>query len=232
LEDAARALDRAVAACEAHGDLLHLASAVNNRALLTGCLGDKPGMIKDFERVIALGRHLGQDAIQIAGHYNLGEYLYLWGDVDAAMPHAEHALQLEMLRTSNSPRMEIELLPARLALYREDLAGAGKIVALIRARKRAARPAPAIDVLCSTVEYASGDVNETAWDLLEELSTRFSIGQERIEVIETRALSALRRGLVDEARGHFVRAIDAGRRIPNVMRERLERGMGALSISY
>lgn len=228
LEDAARALDRAVAACEAHGDLLHLASAVNNRALLAGCLGDKPGMVKDFERVIALGRHLGQDAIQIAGHHNLGEYLYLWGDLEAAWPHAERALQLEMIRTSNSPRMEIELLPARLALHRGDLATARDVVAFIRARKRASEPAPAIDVLCTMAEYASGDVNDAAWEALEARSAQFSIGQERIEVIEARAVSALRRGFVDEARRHIVRAIETARSIPNVMHERLERWMRAL----
>jgi len=229
LEDAARALDRAVATCEAHGDLLHLASAVNNRALLAGCLGDKPSMVKDFERVIALGRHLGQDAIQIAGHYNLGECLYLWGDVEVAEPHVERALQLELLRTSNSPRMEIELLPARLALHRGDLVRARDIVAFIRARKCAAMPAPAIDVLCTAVEYACGDVNEAEWEALDARSAQFSIGQERIEVIEARAVSALRRGLLDDARRHFNRALDAARSIPNVMRERLERWMGALS---
>lgn len=228
LKDAARALDRAVAACEAHGDLLHLASAVNNRALLAGCLGDKPSMVKDFERVIALGRHLGQDAIQIAGHYNLGEYLYLWGNIEAALPHANRALQLEMLRTSNAPRMEIELLPARLALHRGDLAAARDVVAFIRARKRASEPAPAIDVLCTMVEYASGDVDAAAWDALEARSAQFSIGQERIEVIEARAVSALRRGFVDEARRHIVRAIETARTIPNVMHERLERWMCAL----
>lgn len=222
LEDAARALDRAVATCEAHGDLLHLASAVNNRALLAGCLGDKPGMVRDFERVIALGRHLGQDAIQIAGHYNLGEYLYLWGDIETATPHVERALQLENVRTSNAPRMEMELLPARLALYSGDIARAGEIVAVIRARKRTAISAPSIDVICTAIEYATRDVDEAAWDALDARSARFSIGQERIEVIEVRAISALRRGRVDEAQQHFLRALDAARNIPNVMRERLE----------
>jgi len=229
LEDAARALDGAVGLCEAHGDLLHLASAVNNRAMLSACLGDKPKMMSDLERVITLGRHLGQDAIQIAGHYNMGEYLYLWGDIDIAMPHAERALQLEMLRTANSPRVELELLPARLALHRGALATARDVVASIRARKRTATPAPAIDVLCTMVEYASREVNDAAWEALEARSAQFSIGQERIEVIEARAVSALRHGRYDESRHHFVRAIDAAHAIPNVMRERLQRWMVELA---
>lgn len=223
LEDAARALDRAVALCETHGDLLHLASAVNNRALLNACLGNKPTMVKDLERVISLGRQLGQDAIQIGGHYNLGEYLYLWGDIDAATPHAQHALQLESSRTGNSPRVEVELLPARLLLHHGDLAAARDIVAHIRTRKRTAMPAPAIDVLCTMVEYACTSANDAAWDALEAQSTQFSIGQERIEVIEARAVAALRNGRPEEARKHFIRAIDASHAIPNVMRERLER---------
>lgn len=230
LEDAARALDRAIATCEAHGDLLHLASAVNNRAHLAAFLGDKPGMIKDFDRVIELGRHLGQDAIQIAGHYNMAEFLYLWGDIEEATPHAERALQLELQRTSNAPRMEVELLSARMALHRGDLAHAGKIVAFIRERKRATMPSPAVDVLCTAVEYACGDVHDAAWEALDKRSAQFSIGQERIEVLEARAVSALRRGLADDARQHFVRALDAARSIPNVMRERLDDWMCALSV--
>ncbi len=185
-------------------------------------LGDKQSMVQDLERVISLGRQLGQDAIQIVGHYNIGEYLYLWGDLDAAAPHAQRALQLESSRTGNVPRTELELLPARLALHRGDLAAARDIIASIRTRKRTVMPAPAIDVLCTMVEYASTSVDDAAWETLEAQSAQFSIGQERIEVIEARAVAALRSGRPNEARQHFKRAIETSHTIPNVMRERLD----------
>ncbi len=234
LKDATCALDRAVAFCETHGDLLHLASAVNNRALLASCLGDKQNMVNDFERVIFLGRQLGQDAIQIAGHYNLGECLYWWGEVDAAMPHVARALQLESWRTANLPRMEIELLPARLALHCGNLIAAHEMVVDARARKRKAPSSPAVDVLCTMVELASIGANEdanedeAAWEELEARSVQFSIGQERIEVIEARAVAALRSGRLDDARRHFVRAFETARTIPNAMQPRLERWMAEL----
>jgi eukaryotic-like serine/threonine-protein kinase len=145
------------------------------------------------------------------------------------MPHAERALDLELPRTANSPRMEIELLPARIALHRGNLLLARDIVAGIRARKREAMPAPAVDVLCTMVEYACASANQGAWEALEARSAHFSIGQERIEVIEARAVEALRSGRMAEARGHFVRAIDTAQTIPNAMGERLAHWMTALS---
>jgi eukaryotic-like serine/threonine-protein kinase len=143
------------------------------------------------------------------------------------MPHALRALQLESSRTGNSPRMEIELLPARLALHSGDLVAARGVLDGIRRRRRTGMPAPAIDVLCTMVEYACSCMHDAAWESLEAQSAQFSIGQERIEVIEARAVAALRNGRPDEARQHFIRAIDVSRTIPNVMRERLERWLAA-----
>ena len=40
LDDAKRALDRTIALAEAHGDRLHLAGAINHRAMLRAILGD------------------------------------------------------------------------------------------------------------------------------------------------------------------------------------------------
>ena len=63
LDDARRALDRAIALCEAHGDRLHLGAALNNRALLWGYLGDKARMVADMERaLVARARARAGDA--------------------------------------------------------------------------------------------------------------------------------------------------------------------------
>lgn len=221
--------DRAIALCTAHGDTLHLVSAVNNRALLRACLGDKEGMVADLERVIALGRELGQGFLEFAGHFNLGEYLYLMDDLSLAEPHVERAVAIERRRLGDAGRPVAALLSARLQLYRGDEAEAREAVQRIRARQADARQerqpdalmVPAEDVLCSMIELATRAASAEEWAELELRSARFSVGQEHLEVLEMRAISALRRGRATEAKEQLDKAIAAAFRIPNVMRKRL-----------
>jgi serine/threonine protein kinase/tetratricopeptide (TPR) repeat protein len=223
LAEAKAALDRAIASCEAHGDSLHLAGAINSRALLSACLGDKPRMMADLDRVIALGRELGQDWLELIGHYNFAESLYLWDDLEGALPHVEQALSISVRRAAGAPLLAVELLDARMRLYRGDRDGAREIVQRIRARSGGALPVPSEDVLCTMVELSIEEAGEAAWEALEERSAQFSIGQERIEVIEARALAALRQGRVDEGLHQLGRALGMAVSIPNVMRPRLLR---------
>ncbi|WP_170319356.1 serine/threonine-protein kinase [Polyangium spumosum] len=223
LAEAERAIARAIDLCESHGDDLHLASVVNARALLAALVGDKARMVADFERVAWLGRELGQDWLEILAHHNLGEYLYLWDDLDAAEPHAARALALEVRHTGGAPRPVIALLDGRLRHFRGDLVGAREAAARIREQAGPALPVPAEDVLCVMLELATSDADDAAWDALEARSREFSMGQERLEVTEARGLSALRRGCPAEARRHFERALEIGRALPNVMAPRIER---------
>ena len=223
LTEAGRAIERAVALCESHGDDLHLASVINARALLAALVGDKPRMVSDFEQVAWLGRELGQDWLEILAHHNLGEYLYLWDDLDAAEPHAARALALEVRHTGGAPRPVIALLDGRLRHFRGDLQGAREAAARIRVQAGPSLPVPAEDVLCVMLELATSDADDAAWEALEARSREFSMGQERLEVTEARGLSALRRGRTAEARRHFERALEIGRTLPNVMTARLER---------
>ncbi|MDI1477661.1 serine/threonine-protein kinase [Polyangium sp. y55x31] len=223
LAEAERAIERAIELCESHGDDLHLASVINARAFLAALVGDKARMVADFERVAWLGRELGQDWLEIAAHHNLGEYLYLWDDLDAAEPHAARALALEVRHTGGAPRPVIALLDGRLRHFRGDLQGAREAAARIREQAGPTLPVPAEDVLCVMLELATSDADDAAWDALEARSREFSVGQERLEVAEARGLSALRRGRTAEARRHFERALEIGKTLPNVMAPRIER---------
>jgi hypothetical protein len=81
------------------------------------------------------------------------------------------------------------------------------------------------------IDLATRDADEAEWALLERQSAVFSVGQEHIEVLEARALAELRRGNVTAARAQLLRAIEAAARIPNVMGDRLRRGLAATSSS-
>ncbi|WP_437586028.1 serine/threonine protein kinase [Sorangium sp. So ce1000] len=234
LDEAGAALDRTIRMCESRGDLLHLGPAINNRALLRAHLGDNEGMILDMCRVLAISRELGVGAMELVGEFNLGESLYLMGNLEMAAPHVERAVALERQRRGEETRPVVQLLLARLLLYRGDETKAREIIEAIRAQQAKAiaegregmEMAPAEEVQWSMIDLATRDASDEAWDELEERSARFFVGQEQIEVIEARARARLRRGRHAEGQAALERAMEAAGRIPNVMRERLERQRG------
>ncbi|AUX45113.1 protein kinase [Sorangium cellulosum] len=231
LDEAGAVLERAIRMCEARGDLLHLGSAINSRALLRACLGDHEGMILDICRLLALSRELGLGAMELVGEFNLGEHFYLTGNLDIAMPHVERAMSLERQQRGEEVRPVVQLLLARLVLYGGDEARAREIIEAIRSQQAKAAAegrggmemSLAEEVQWSMIDLATRDAGDDAWDELEARSARFSVGQEQIEVLEARALARARRGRHAEAQAALARAIEAAGRIPNVMRERLER---------
>jgi tetratricopeptide (TPR) repeat protein len=231
IEDARRAIDRTVDLCEQHGDMLHLVGAINNRALFRAYLGDREGMHADFMRVLSLARELGHRTPELFAHYNLAEYLMLMDDVDAAEPHAQRALAIEERRAGGAGRPVVVLLAARIALYRGDEAVARRILSGIHAHQIDARSAnrldtllaPSEDVLAAMVDLATRDASAVEWAELEARSARFSVGQEQIEVLEGRALAALRRGALADARAQLEKALAVATHIPNIMGARLRR---------
>ena len=235
LDDAARVIDEAVALAQAHQDRVHLFAAVNIRAMLRACLGDKAGMVAGFSHALALARELGQPMLEIVCHYNLGEFNFWMDDLDAAEPHVSKAIQLERARVGADARAEVTLLDARVRLYRGDAAAARALAIGLRHASDTAKAegrrdplqVPSEDVLCAMIDLATRDADDAEWDALEQRSILFSVGQEHLEVLEARALAALRRGAVAAARTQILRAIEAAARIPNGMRDRLRRALDA-----
>ncbi|WP_437938112.1 protein kinase domain-containing protein [Sorangium sp. So ce341] len=233
LDEAGAVLERAIRMCEERGDLLHLGPAINARALLRACLGDSAGMILDFCRLLTISRELGLGTVELVSEFNLGEYLYLMGNLEMAVPHVERAVSLERQRRGEEMRPVVQLLQARLLLYQGEEGKAREIIASIRAQQAKDAAAggehtamtPAEEVLWSMIDLATRAASDEEWDELEQRSARH-LGQEQIEVIEARARARSRRGLDEQAKAALERAIEAAGRIPNVMRERLERQRG------
>ncbi|MFT3772033.1 MAG: protein kinase [Minicystis sp.] len=236
LDDAERVLDRAVAEAGARADRLHLFAALNNRALAWGYRDDEAQMIATFSRMLEIARDLGQSTMELVAHFNLGEYLCLMGDREAARRHVDRAAAIERRLLGDAARPIVALLRARLHLHDGDVAGAGAVVQAIRAQQAAARDRgqtealilPAEDVLCAAVELATAGADEAAWRALEDRSAEVSIGQERIEVIEIRSLALRRAGRRAEARAQLERALALAATIPNVLAPRLRRDLAAL----
>jgi tetratricopeptide (TPR) repeat protein len=229
LSNAESVLDDAIALCERHGDALHLGSSMNTRGALRAFQGDSVRMVADFERVISLGRELGQYYLEFSGHYNLGEFLYWMDRIDDATAQVARARSMTERWAAGGWRPETILLEARIALYRGDVAQARTLAQRVRGEGAAPLTVPSDDVLCSMVELASSDADDVAWDALEQRSARYSVGPERIEVIEARGMAEARRENLEAARGHYERAAELARQIPNVLRDRILRRLSQLA---
>src|SRR5262249_11265961 len=128
LADGEVALERAIAECRARGDRLHLFPALNSRAMALGFRGATAEMVAELKALRELARELGQVMMQLVAEFNLGEFLYLMGDVEAARPHVRRAVELERRRHGDAARPFVALLEARLLAWLGDAAGARAIV--------------------------------------------------------------------------------------------------------
>jgi serine/threonine protein kinase/tetratricopeptide (TPR) repeat protein len=236
LDEALAVLDRAIGPCEAHGDHLHLGGAIDHRAMIWACLGEKERMMADFNRSLILARELGQGTLELVVEYNTGEMLLLMDDGEAAEPHIRNMRALDRKISGDPGRPVVAALEGRLAFYRGDEDTTRAIVERIRAHQEAARArdeanplmVPSEEVLCAMLDLATRPAEPAEWDELEARSERSSVGQERIEVIETRAIALARRGQHREAREILARALNLAARIPNAMGGRLRRRLAEL----
>src|SRR5262249_20360542 len=143
----------------------------------------------------------------------------------AARVHLAAAFEIERRRSGDDAGPTVALLDARIRLHGGDVAGAIAVTRSIRARQAEDRArgqtepqrVPSEDVLCAAVELAARGAPETEWRALEERSRVCSVGQERIEVIELRALSLARLGHGAEACACLDRALSLSRSIPNAL---------------
>lgn len=226
--EAARVAERALQLSKARGDYLNLASALNNRRNLMVARKDLPGALADQRAFMEIGRQLGVALAEYAGEFNLAELLYFSGDVQAALPHVQRALAFEAERPDVAPRPSALLLLARLQAFSGQLDEARETLARVRAASQAARAAgrltPSEEVLAGMVELSTSNATEEQWEELISLSDRDSLEQEPVEVLELRALSALRAGKADSGRRYFAYAAAMAARVPNVMDDRLEAG--------
>jgi len=235
LQEAAAALDTAHRYCEERTDLLHLGGVVSNRALVRAYRGDQAGAIADFERVIALGRKLGQMRMELVGHYNLAEYYYLVDDCDSAEPHIATALTIARDPKSATAPEVVEMLSARVKVYRGEIEAAARLIEGIRRAQAEARQknnvellSPSDEVLASAIECAINNANGSVWDDVEARAIESSLGQEQLEILEARALWLRRNGFLEEAEQRLERAIERSARILTTMGPRLQRTLATV----
>ncbi len=232
VDEAEAAAERAIALTRANGDLMNLASALNNRRVVLVARGRLQDALSDQQQFRDIGKQLGLVFTEYAAEFNMAELLYQSGDLSGAGPHAARALGLEAQHPSLAARPLAALLHARLLVFQGLLAEARNVLADIEGTVKKARsegrPAglltPSEDVLAAMIDLSTRPSAPDEWEALLKRSLRDSLEQEPLEVLEMRALAALRSGERGEAQTAYRVALEMANRIPNVMVERLKKG--------
>lgn len=239
LEEAERYFDQAIASAESHGDMLHLGGAHLNRILLWYARKDVDRLFRDLSRATQVAREIGSALLEYTTFVNRGEVEYALEELARASEHTMRARELaEKLWGEDSREVGTrDLLLARIALYRGDLPQARMLTERIRARRAAQRAhgdiesefMPADEMVLEMVELGARNASDAEWDALAARARAAELQPlEEVELIECRALSALRTGHLDQARRLLEGALALARQKPNLMSERVARKLAAL----
>jgi hypothetical protein len=152
-------------------------------------------------------------------------------DEDAAEPHVQRAIAIDGRRRTDSGGPFGLVLGARLHCHRGQEDAARELVAEARAHqaralaegRTSALMTPATEALCAMVELSLRDAPASEWDALEASAAVVATEQEQLEVLEMRALTALRRGRPREGHAGLERTLARARGISHMMGARLER---------
>ncbi len=234
LEDAEKYFGQMILEAEARKDLLHLSVAYANRSLLWFARCDTERLAADLNQAIHMAREMGAPLLEAPPAANLAEVAYSMGELDKARRHNERAKEVFRHLWAGEARLLTErmLLSARIALYEGSLSEALALTASIRERIGSdGNQETALEVLSPSdssllemVELGARSANDAEWENVERrCGSRGLQPHEHVEIIEARALSAYRNGLLAESRRAFQRALELTAEKPNLLGERVKR---------
>jgi hypothetical protein len=232
LDEAEERLARAQAMCEEKGDELHLAGVLNNRSCLWIARNDRERFLEDNQRVAAYARRMGNSNLERHCNLNSAYFFYWRGEFGLAEPGARRMIEIdERCYREGGFQPDGAVLLARILWGggNGDEAAARKLVEHARAHQAAARAQgknellllPNDEMLLDTIALVIERGDSAAWEELLVRAREVAQGQELIETLELAGLAALRRQDLPAAQRHFREALEAGKRIPNVLEDRI-----------
>ncbi|MCG8422377.1 MAG: protein kinase [Proteobacteria bacterium] len=223
LDEAEDLFERVIALCNEHGDMIHLAAALNNRQDHWAARKDIERAIADALRTRQIARELGQAEAEYVSEFNLAELHYYYGDLEAARPHVDRARELEAMI---SPKPLATLLAARWLLFQGRAAEAHELVCDIRTPGSKAEWVPREQVQLDMVELATSGASEARWaDLRARAAKYCHLLWEHVEVVEAQALAHWRSGQLDRAVAALEEAAKLAGQRPHLIHYRLERAL-------
>jgi tetratricopeptide (TPR) repeat protein len=242
LDEAEQHLARTIELCTPKGDEMHLAGAWNNRSCLWIARNDRARFMEDTERTLAYARRMGNGNLERNSVFNTAYFLHWRGEFAAALPFVQRTIAIEETQFKERGfRPEAKVLLARILWGRGEEVAARALVEELRAQQAALRAQgaaqseslllPNDEMLLDVITLVLSGGDAAAWAALMERAHAVAQGQELIEALELAGISAVGRGERDEARRRFEEALEAGKRIPNVMDQRIRERLAALTSS-
>jgi tetratricopeptide (TPR) repeat protein len=223
---------RLIEITEARGDVINLTMGLMNRNILSLLSQKTERLLQDYRRLIVIARESGLPLVECMAARDLGDVQYCLGQIEEAEAQARRALSAnqKVLGPRAHGTIVTELLLGRVLVYRGDVAGAREVMAGLRRSQAEARAAGQTDAEFSTGEQVMADVvgltieavTGPAWDeLLKRAREILLQPQELIEIMELRALAALRAGRAEEGLHLFDGTLDEASRSAEIMLPRL-----------
>jgi eukaryotic-like serine/threonine-protein kinase len=203
-DEAEAALDRCLEVYEAHGDMVGIGGVLQNRALTSFLTNRIDRVLTDFKRIIQIAREYGFVMSESTALRDLGEVYFMIGQPEDAEPYTRRAIDMFKRTVGEGSRSEsCEALLVRLKWYAGDPEAAGELLRALVARQTEAEASGRASGLLLTVERLVVDgvglalrgAADAEFDALIGKGRELSMqAQDIVELMEMKALSALRGG--------------------------------------
>jgi tetratricopeptide (TPR) repeat protein len=232
-DEAEAALDRCLEVYEAHGDMVGIGGVLQNRALTSFLTNRIDRVLTDFKRIIQIAREYGFPMSESFALRDLGEVYFTIGQPEEAEPYTRRAIDVFKRTVGEGSRSEsCEALLVRLKWYAGDADAAGELLRALVARQTEAEASGRASGLLLTVErlvvdgvgLALGGAADAEFDALIAKGRALSMqAQDIVELMEMKALSALRDGRRDDGIRLLEEALAEAARNAKLVSDRVRR---------
>ena len=217
-DEANEAISRCIEVCESHGDMLGVAGALQNRCV-TSFLSMKLDLFTtDMERVVQIAREFGFAMSEALAVRDLAECNLVLGRIDEALPRARRALEMYLQEFGPASRMvcAVEVQLARMTAYQGDVAAAEEFTRRVIATQDEAKAAGRNDalfvegerILLDAVDFFVRGEDDAKFDAIVARGRELQLQpQDIVELLEWKALSAIRAGRRSEGLGFLEEAL-------------------------
>jgi tetratricopeptide (TPR) repeat protein len=226
--------DRGIRVAEEHGDGMLVAGMLQNSGPLSFMLGKTDKAVEDYRRCIQISREFGFAVAESLATKDLGEVLFYLGRAEEVQPVAQRAAELYfMLQGDNSPRVAYsEVLVARAKAYLGDVEGARAVIERLVAGQvrfkeqgmtESLLPKDGEILLESLTLWLRG-APDAEFDALMEKGRAVPLqSPDIIEIMEFKALSALRAGRRADGLRLLEEALSDAEKTAQVLADRIRR---------
>jgi len=203
-DEAEEAMTRCLEAYEAHNDMAGIAATLQNRALASFLTSRIDRVLSDFKRILQIAREYGYAISESTVMRDLGEVYFMIGQPEEAEPYTRRAIELFKKTVGEGSRTEsCEAMVVRSKWFAGDLEGATELLKALITRQTEAEAAgrsialmlPSERVVIDCVALGLRGAADAEFDELIAKGRALAMqAMDIVELMETKALSALRAG--------------------------------------